>query len=235
MSSGNPSTGLQIVTKAMQKGGILTKNQVPDADEANDAIDAINDMLDSWALDSMMCYARTWELFTLQGGKGQYTIGPGQDFNTPEPIHLAGSFIRNVTYDEKCPIVDDNIYNEQITYKAAPGLPKMLNFDNGFPVGIIRLWPVPSAAYQLFLLSEKLLTELSLSATLSFPPGWERAIIFNGAIEICSDYDQEPPQVTVAVAKMSKAAIQKQIMKARAMDAYPQQAYTQNVYTGWNR
>jgi hypothetical protein len=231
------TTAKIIIRKAMQKAGILTKAQQPAADEANDALDAMNAMLSSWSNDSLMIYTRSWESFPLVGGQIEYTIGPGQTFNTVRPIDIVDAYIRTSGIsDDDMMIVNDEIYTSQIRLKTAPGRPEWLNFDNNYPDAIIRLWPVPpSAVYSIFLLSEKILPQFNLNDTVDLAPGWERMIIYNLALEIASDYGVEVPQDVRDIATKSKVLVNKAIIKNRSLDAYPRQAEPNNIFSGWNR
>lgn len=227
------TTALDIITQSMRKCGILSVNEAPSSEEANDALDALNEMLASWSNDSLMCYARVWESFPLVGGTASYSIGAAQTFNTVRPINIAGSYIRNVTTDTPVKVVTDEIYTMQIAQKDTQGIPELLNLDNAFPYGTIRLFPVPSAAYTLFILSEKQLSSFTLNQTVALPPGWKRALIYNLPDEIAGDYEQEVPASVQRIALQSKRAIQNAVMKSRTFDAFPQQANQGNVLTGW--
>lgn len=231
------TTALKIITKAMQKAGIVTKTETIDADEANDALDALNAMLSSWSNDSMMIYARSWEFFNLVGGQAQYLIGPGAaDFDTVHPIDIVEAYIRVAELtDYDVAIVNDEIYTSQITLKSAPGIPEWLNYDNNFPIATIKLFPVPPTAYQLFILSEKILSQFALEDEVNLPPGWERMLVYNLAVEIAPDYDQEVPASVQSIAVMSKSLVKKAIMKNRSLDAYPKEARPNNIFSGWNR
>lgn len=227
------TTALDIITQAMRKCGILAVNEAPTSEEANDALDALNEMLASWSNDSLMCYARVWESFTLTAGVAAYTIGAAQTFNTVRPIFVAGAYLRNVTTDTPVKVVTDEIYTEEISQKDTQGIPEILNLDNAFPYGTVRLWPVPSSAYTLFMLNEKQLGSFTLNQTVSLPPGWKRALIYNLPDEIAGDYEQEVPASVQRIALQSKRAIQNAVMKSRTFDAFPQQANQGNVLTGW--
>lgn len=229
------TTARQIVRKAMQKAGILTKTEDPSADEASDALDALNNMLSSWSNDSLLIYARSWETFNLSGGVGEYTIGTGQTFNTSRPVFIPSAYVRQAQTDYNLSIVSDEVYNDYIMQKSTPGLPQFLSYDNGFPVGRIRVWPVPSTSYQLFLLMEKQLTQFALDDDAQLPPGWERALIYNLAVELAPEYGQQVDAVTVEIAERSRANIQRSIAKARSMDAQPMGVYGFNIYTGYYR
>ncbi len=228
------TTALDIITQAMRKCGILSVNESPTAEEANDALAALNNMLESWSNDSLMCYARVWENFALTAGVGSYTIGPSQTFNTVRPIFIAASYVRNVTTDTPVKVVTDEIYNEQVMQKDTQGIPEILNLDNGYPYGTIRLFQVPSTALTLFILSEKALSTFTLNQTVSLPPGWKRALIYNLPEEISGDYNQEVPASVQKIAISSKGAIERAVMKARNFDAKPQAGNQGNILTGWS-
>lgn len=230
------TTARTLIVKAMQKVGILVKGEVPAADEVNDALDAMNFILSSWSNDSTLITSRVVESFTLVGGTASYTIGTGQTFNTVRPVSIVDAYIRqsgNVDVPDMS-IISDEMY-ASIPYKSAPGIPYWLNYTNSYPNGVINLYPVPSTSYQLFLVSEKPITSQTLDATLSLPTGWERAIIYNLAVDLAPDYGQKIDATLIGLAASSRKLIQMAINKVRDMDAVPISAGIRNVYTGFNR
>ncbi len=227
------TTGRIIITKAMQKCGILTMNETPTSNEANDALDALNALVASYANDSMMCFARTWETFTLTGGTGTYTIGPSGDFNTVRPLFIADCYVRLGTTDYPVSVINDEIYTGNIVQKNVQGIPEYVNIDNGYPLATLRFFQVPSSGMPVFLLTEKALTAFTLDGAVALPPGWERLLIFNLPDEIAGDYGVTVPDAVQKVAMQSKAAIQKQIMRTRSLDAQPNGSTTNSIYTGW--
>jgi len=228
------ATARTIITKAMKKAGILFKSETPDDDEVDDALDELNDILEEWSTDSMLAYARSWETFTLTGGDGEYTIGTGGDFNTSKPVTVVSAYIRQDTTDHTLDIVSDEVYNTFIPQKSTQGLPYFLNFDNNYALSKIRLYPVPSTTYSLFLLTEKPLTSLAVDDTVTFPVGWNRALIYNLAVALASEYGQEVSPRVDAIARSSKASIRRAILKARDMDANPLGSSSGNIFVGYN-
>lgn len=227
------TTVKKIIKKALQKSGVLTINEEPTAQNAADALDALNAMLSSWSNDSMLVYARAWEIFTLTGGQQDYTMGTGGDFNTGRPINIVSVQVLVGQTSLDVTIVNDEIYNQQIVFKDIPGIPYLMNNDNGFPLVKLRFWPLPSTDYPVNILSEKLLSEYGINDSIDLPPGWERAIIFNLALEICSDYAQDPPAQTSRIAGQSIGLIRKSVNKVRDLDAGPKQRDSGNIYSGW--
>ena len=227
-------TARNIITKAMQKAGILTRNEVPASDEANDALDALNDLLASWSNDSLLITARVTENFTLSAGVGVYTIGVGQAFNTIRPIKIIESHINSgtISYDSMylCP---DEVYQD-LDLKTQQGIPDTLNYTNAYPYGTINLYPYPSSGYVLSLTSEKELSQFTLDETVNLPAGWNRALIYNLAIELCPEYGQQIDPMTLKIANQSKGLLSKSIMKVRTMDCPPLTQIGQfNPWTGY--
>lgn len=214
------TTALNIITKAMQKLGVLTKSEAPDSDEASDGLDALNDLLASWSNESMIVYERTTESFSLVAGTASYSIGSGQTFNTTLPVNIIEAHVRQGTIDYPITRITDEVY-QGISDKNTRTIPYWLNYSNGFPSATIRLYPTPAEAYSLYLTSDKPLTTLTLATTISLPPGWKRALIYNLAVDLAPEYGQQMPPELVKVARDSKANIALSVLKNRTMDAQP--------------
>ena len=227
------ATALNIITRAMQKAGILFKQETPDADEAMDALSELNDMLAQWSNDSMLIVERVRESFPSTG-VASYTMGSGGDFDTARPISIVSMFARIGSTDYPiAPITDDNY--SLIQTKSTLGVPDFFNYTNGYPLGTINLYPVSSVAYEIHIYSDKQIGDIaSLTTNINFPPGWKSAIIYNLGVRLCSEFGQPVSGELFEMAKQSKAAIRRSIIKSRSKDAFPQQISNRNVYTGWN-
>lgn len=228
-------TGRDLATKVLLKAGVVSRNETPSAEEINDTLDAINDMLESWSNDSLVLYTRSWETFPLLSGVSQYTIGPGKDFDTSRPMNILAANLRfsGQTFGYDMAILNDIRFNNYVTDVVTQGVPEYLNYDGNNPVGVIRLWPIPSIPYDLFMLSEKVLTKITLDDEVNLPPGWNRAIIHNGAVEIAADYGQEAAPSVQRIALQSLGQIKSNMAKRQNMDAYPMSSGTFDVYRGW--
>lgn len=226
------TTALGIIKSAMRKVGALTKTENPSADEAQDGLEMLNDLLSSLSNDSMVIYARYSEDFTLSGGTGSYTIGTGGAFNTARPVKIISAFIRSGDVDYPLDILSDEQYYS-IAVKSTSGIPCGLNFSNDYPLGVIKLYPVPDANYQLFILSEKQLSQFTINQTVDLPAGWNRMLIYNLALEMFSEYGQTATQEVKMIADDSRALIKKAIIASRPMRWEPKIEQQGNIYTGW--
>lgn len=226
------TTALGIITSAMRKSGILSKGESPSASEANDGLEMLNDILSSFSNDSMVVYSRTLENFTLSTGTANYTIGDGATFNTARPIKIISAYVRSGGVDYPLQILSDENY-ANIGLKTVGSIPQFINYTNAFPQATIRLYPSPAAAYELFILTEKEITALTLNQTVSFPPGWNRMMIYNLAVEMAPEYGQPVTQEIYQIAKDSKAEIRQSVMTAKTMQWDSQATGVDNIFSGW--
>jgi len=227
------TTAREIVKKSLQKLGALVKSESPSADEANDGFSSLNQLLESWSNDSATIPSRAWETFTLVSGQSTYTMGSGQTFNTTRPTNIIQAYVRIGGVDNDVDIINDTAYNE-IPFKALTGVPQFLNYDNANPADNLRIYPVPASGYQLFILSEKPLTSFTtLDTVITLPPGWERALIYNLALELAPEYGVEPDPSIAAIAAKSLGLVRLATVRARPIDAYPQGTGVRNIYSGY--
>lgn len=229
------ATGRKIIKKALQKAKIITKNESPSADEINDGLDALNAMVSSWANESLLVFHRPKETFTLSGGIKSYTIGVGGDFDTVRPVQILSARVSvgEVVYENLYIENDTNFQTYEISLDTT-GTPIYLNYNNNYPLGTITLYPKPSIDYDIELISEKPLTEFTLDDDVALPPGWERALIYNLADEVASEYGQalNPNDVKIAIKALSSIKIA--VAKNTSLDIVPMgttEAFS--VYRGW--
>jgi len=68
---------IDIISRSLKDIGALEAGEVPDAYQAQDAFDMLNDMIDQWSNESMMVSYKTEIIYPISPGVTQYTIGPG--------------------------------------------------------------------------------------------------------------------------------------------------------------
>ncbi len=212
--------------------GALVKNEQPDSDEANDALTALNGILGTWSNFSANIYYRARETFNLTSA-ASYLIGSGQTFNTTRPVFIAEAFVSSGTIDYPLVIIPQETYDSE-SFKTATGIPQYLVYNNNYPYGTITLFPVPDGVQTITILSEKPLTEIAtLDTSLSFPPGVERALQKNLAMELAPQYSQPITPDLDRAAKDSLGAIKLAVVRNRPINAFPQSRSIGNIYNGF--
>ena len=66
-----------IINGALRAIGALEAGETPDADQANDALVLLNDMLAAWSNSRMLLHYQTEIIFPIVPNQKSYTIGPG--------------------------------------------------------------------------------------------------------------------------------------------------------------
>jgi hypothetical protein len=209
------ATAQDIISGALKKLGVLRKSEAPEADESADGLAALNDLLASWSNDNLFITSRVLESFTLTIGDGSYSIGTGADFNTTRPVFIKSAFIRQNSVDYEMDIIDDHEFNTTISLKTTQSsIPTTLTYDNAYPTGTIKIWPVPTEAVQIFLLSEKPITSFAnLATSFDMPPGWSLALKTNLAMILADEYNLKPSEALAMSARDSVAAIKRSVAR----------------------
>lgn len=228
------TTARDIVEGALRKIHVLGRGQSLPADLADDALEALNALLGSLSAEVGYIYTQARETFPLTSS-ASYTIGSGGVFNTALPAQIQSAFVTNGTTDTPLQCYDVLRYNE-LADKTITGEPTTLYYDGGYPLGTIRLYPVPNASYTLTISSRKYLSEFTdLNTVYDMPPEYKRMLIANLGVEMAPEYEKEPSLTLQRIANESKRIVmsknqrnQKYLSDAR-MDT-TRAGY--NIYTG---
>jgi len=84
---------IDIISRAMKDIGALASGETPTPEEAQDALDMMNDMLDQWSNEDMMVYNTTEIIFPVVQGQTQYTIGPSGDIGSNFTGSISGDIL----------------------------------------------------------------------------------------------------------------------------------------------
>ncbi len=69
------STAQDLVTGALRNIGVLAAAETPSASDTADAVQVMNDLLESWSVDHLNVYCVVENILTFTPGQYQYTIG----------------------------------------------------------------------------------------------------------------------------------------------------------------
>ncbi len=200
------TTARNIIEKTAKKLSVLGRGQTLTSDQANDFLDTLNDMLSSWSVEGGMVYEESKDTFNADGSLS-YTVGSGGDFNTIRPFDISAVYITQGTVDYPLKKYDEKQYS-QITLKDIKGVAGIFYYDNNFPLSNLFLYPVPDSSYTVTIYSQKPIASFSsLDAVVSLPSGYERALIFNLAVESAPSFEKEASPTIAKIAAESKGNI----------------------------
>jgi len=208
------TTVRDLINDSLKEIGTLAIGEVASAAEAQDCLRALNQLIQTWQTESLVVYAKNQQIFTYPTtGQQSYTIGPTGDFVTTRPVRIDAALNRDSNDNDYWFYVarDFSDYAQLITKKVSAQLQTVLYYDPTYPNGTIYLWPTPSdSTYRLVLWTWTSVTEFAtLDDTISLPPGYERALRTNLAVEIVPRYGRPLNPTLAQMAMDSKAQIKR--------------------------
>lgn len=203
-------TGRDLVTASLRLIGAVAPGESIAASEATDGLATINRMIDSWSNEGLLINAINQETpLTLTAGDGTITLGTSGDIAN-RPMSIESALIRDGSTDHQIQFLSLQEFSSIQNKNLQTTYPGYAYDDGGYPLRTITLYPVPSADHSLVLFTKRSITQIStLDTVISLPPGYERALVYNGAIELCADYGRTPSEMVFNIANESKASIKR--------------------------
>lgn len=214
------TTAGEIITLAHKLLGVLASGEVLPAADAQDSLDILNHMLDAWSTESLAIHSTQSQSFSWTANQASRTIGPTGNFvgNRPVKVHKSTYFVDGA---ESFPVtlIEQDDYNALANKATTSTYPQYLWVNYTMPDVTLTVYPVPTEALTWKIVSDVVLAQpAGLTTTLSFPPGYNRAFLFNLAVEIASMYGMNPPPVVLANATAAKRAIKRGNVKKQKLN-----------------
>ena len=202
-------TAGKMILESLRKNGRKELGATLSTTEQPIYLSLLNAFLESVAVgERLLIPYLVDEGFALTSGDGEYTIGPSGDFSTVRPIEIVQAWVRDSSDgDTPVSVIGQQTYNSFVQKDVDGSYPRYLYYEGRAPLGTIKLYPLPAAGLTLYLSSWKPLQKFGgLDVPIALPPGYQRFIEFNFAIETASANADLPPAV-VKGARDSRAAI----------------------------
>lgn len=215
-------TARDVINSSLRLLGVLASGEAASSTEASDALNAMNDMIDTWSTENLLIPNKVRESFPLVANQQTYTMGSGANFNTTRPMKIENALLQisgsSPLLEIPMKVITKDEYAGIILKGTTSTYPLYLFSDNANPSTNISVWPVPTAINNLILYSWKPLSDLStLSTTISLPPGYQRALRYNLAVDLSAEYGRQVPEAVATIAIESKAAIKRMNFEAKLL------------------
>jgi hypothetical protein len=187
---------------------MLAEGETPSAAASQDALSAMNQMIDSWNTERLSVFSTQDQIFTWPASTLSRTLGPTGNFVGNRPVLLDdATYFRdaatNVSYGIK--IINQQQYNGIAVKTVTSTYPQVLWINMTYPDIEMYVYPVPLRPLEWHFVSVEELTQPAvLATTLSFPPGYLRAFKYNLACEIAAEFGVEPSPQVQRIAMTSK-------------------------------
>ena len=195
------------INRALRLLGVLAEGETPSAAVSQDALTALNQMIDSWNTERLSVFATQDQIFSWPAGEIKRTLGPSGDFVGNRPVLLDdATYYRapsGVSYGIK--FINQDQYNGIAVKTATSTFPQVIFVNETFPDVEMFIYPKPTQVLEWHFISVQELTQPATLATqLHFPPGYMRAFTYNLATEIAPEFGVEPSPQVQRIAMTSK-------------------------------
>jgi hypothetical protein len=211
-------TASDIIQASMRKLGLLAQSEQPTSAEMITAMQALNMMIDDWNTEKLMMSATKLLNFPLVAGQQSYTIGVGGNFNTAKPLKIEYAYyLDNQNIKTVLDVVTREEFYSYEDSQIVTAPPNSLFYDPGdtqqtVQTGTIYIYYTPDATspYQLYFNAQVPLTEfVNLTDIVTFPNHYYRALVYNLAVELVSEYEGAYlPPIVEMIATESKEKIE---------------------------
>lgn len=201
------SAGDQIYA-ALRLLGVLAEGETPSDDTAQDALNALNQMIDSWSIERLSVFNTIDQVFTWPASTISRTLGPSGNFVGVRPVLLDdASYFRDtstgVSYGIK--FLNQQQYDAIAVKTVTATYPQVMWVNMDMPDVTMKVYPVPLRDLEFHFVSAKELTQpATLATNLAFPPGYLRAFKYNLACELAPEFGVEPSATVQRIAMTSK-------------------------------
>jgi hypothetical protein len=196
------------INRALRLLGVLAEGETASAALSQDALMAMNQMIDSWNTERLSVFCTQDQTFTWPAGQITRTLGPSGNFIGLRPVLLDEStYYRdastNVSFGIK--FINQQQYNGIAVKTVTSTYPQVIFVNMGFPDVTMSIYPQPTRDLEWHFISVQKLDEpATLVTDLLFPPGYLRAFTYNLAMELAPEFGIEPSPQVQRIAMTSK-------------------------------
>jgi hypothetical protein len=206
-------TAGDIINGSLRLLGVLAEGEVPSAETSQDALRAMNQMIDSWNTERLSVFSTQDQVFMWPAGQLSRTLGPSGDFVGNRPVLLDdATYFRDpgtgVSYGIK--FINQQQYDGIAVKTVTSTYPQVIFINMTFPDIDMYVYPRPTRELEWHFISVEELTQpATLATTLHFPPGYLRAFRYNLACEMAPEFGVEPSSQVRRLAMSSKRNIKR--------------------------
>jgi hypothetical protein len=196
------------INGALRLLGILAEGETPSAETSQDALVALNQMIDSWNTERLSVFSTQDQVFSWPPNVLSRTLGPTGDFVGNRPVLLEdSSYFKDpssgISYGIK--FINQQQYNGIAVKTVTSTYPQVIWVNMTYPDVEMYVYPKPTKVLEWHFVSVEEITQpATLATNLHFPPGYLRAFKYNLACEIAPEFGVEPSPTVSRIAMTSK-------------------------------
>ena len=196
------------INRSLRLLGVLAEGETPSASVSQDALMALNQMIDSWNTERLSTFVTQDQTFLWPAGFISRTLGPSGDFVGLRPILMDdATYYRdpgtNVSFGIK--FINQQQYDGIAVKTVTSTYPQVCWVNMGFPDITLTIYPKPTRELEWHFISvQELDRPADLATVMYYPPGYLRAFTYNLAMEFAPEFGVEPSPQVSRIAMTSK-------------------------------
>jgi hypothetical protein len=202
------TTAGDLIDGSLRLLGVLAEGETPSSETSQDALFAMNQMIQSWNTERLAVFSTQDQVVTWPSGQRSRTFGPTGDIVANRPVAIDDStYFRDpangISYGLK--LINQQQYNGIAVKTVTSTYPQVMWVNMTFPDVEMYVYPVPTKVLEFHIVSVEELTQPAHLATdLAFPPGYLRCFRYNLACELAPEFGTEPSRQVQRIAMTSK-------------------------------
>ena len=202
-----------LINGALRLLGVLAEGETPSAETSSDALNAMNQMIDSWNAERLSIFNTQDQVFTWPTDTITRTLGPSGDFVGNRPVLLDdATYYRDPTTNVSFGIkfINQQQYDGIAVKTVTSTYPQVIWVNMTYPNVTMTIYPKPTRALEWHFISvEELDQPATLATDILLPPGYLRAFRYNLACELAPEFGVEPSRQVQRIAMVSKRNIKR--------------------------
>ena len=192
-------TAQELIAASLRLNGAIAGGETPTADEYEDALEVLQDILEHWTVEGLTPHAVLDQTFTSTSGVTTYTIGPGATWDGYRPVRV-----------------------KAVTVNGCPFRLSDIQYNATYPVATITI-PSSWDSAQVVVTSELAFTKPTESTDeLLLPPGYRGALKHALAVRLAPEYGLEVMPAVAAGAAQLKAELKRANIRHQEMRTRPE-------------
>ena len=202
------TTTADIIYGSLRLIGVLAEGETPSSETAQDALTAMNQMIDSWNTERLAVFSTQDQVVTWPPNARSRTMGPTGDIVALRPVLVDdASYFRDpssgISFGLK--LINQQQYNGIAVKTVTSTYPQVMWVNMTYPNIEMYVYPVPTKVLEFHIVSvQELSAPANLGTDLAFPPGYLRAFRYNLACELAPEFGVEPSRQVQRIAMTSK-------------------------------
>jgi hypothetical protein len=202
------TTAGDLINGSLRLLGVLAEGETPSSETAQDALVAMNQMIQSWDAERLAVFSTQDQVVTWPASTRSRTLGPTGDIVGNRPVLIDDStYFRDPTNGISfgLKLINQQQYNGIAVKTVTSTYPQVLWVNMTYPDVEMYVYPVPTKDLEFHIVSVETLSQpANLATDMAVPPGYLRCFRYNLACELAPEFGVEPSRQVQRIAMTSK-------------------------------